>query len=406
MVAMENGDTLGRRIALRLDDGSLICNPSSIRMGSDGPCSAVRIDVERAFEAGKLGPEHVVRMEGLVYRMEALLYGDTWVEQSFSGSKRKPADGQEYTNGDLKRARSTLGPSTTANGAPAARHAGSPSMASQGSWGVGEFEAKCLEMVQHLLTELAHDAYIFANPVDGAKIKDYYTIITQPMDLGTIQGKLSRHEYRNPSEFYDDVLLVWANCNIYNKKGDYVQKLGMRCEASFQRMWAASGLCPSHRARRTNAGVAAEKYEPQVMLPPAKKPGGPAPGGKGPRGPMGAAKSARSRQGLDRLRSTGSCKQRSRPMTQEQLQTLARVLQQLEGPALEGAIAIIKESSPIGGEEGDGEIELDFDALDPDTLWKLYDFVQNSAGRAASALNNTFKAVDGSESDSDSESEE
>lgn len=66
---------------------------------------------------------------------------------------------------------------------------------------------------------------------------------------------------------------MWINCNIYNKKGDYVQKLGARAETLFSQEWARSGLSGgAPRAKRTNAGVAAEKYEPpHIPLMPEKK---------------------------------------------------------------------------------------------------------------------------------------
>lgn len=402
MVQM-NGDKLNelaKGVLLRLDDGSLIGTRSSLKEASDGSALAARVDAVKAYEIGKLGPEQVVRMEQMVFRMGALVHGDSWVEEPLT-NKRKGEFGQDFGNGDFKRARSAAPALNGGNGGLA----GSPSLASQGSWGVGEFEGKCLEMVSALLAELGPDAYIFANPVDPAKVKDYYTVIKQPMDLGTIQGKLNRREYRNPSEFYDDVMLVWANCNTYNKKGDYVQKLGMRCEASFQRMWSASGLCLTHRARRTNAGVAAEKYEPAEMLPPEKK--RLATGIKAPRavaaGP--AAKPSRSRQpNLDRMRSADDSFKPRRKMTQEQLQTLATALQQLDGQTLQGAIEFIKNAAG-STELGDGEIELDFDALDSDTLWSLHDYVQANSGNAT-ALNNAFPAAqEASESESESESE-
>lgn len=42
-------------------------------------------------------------------------------------------------------------------------------------------------------------AWLFAEPVDPEKfgIKDYFTIITRPMDFGTIKTKLKEHQYVN-----------------------------------------------------------------------------------------------------------------------------------------------------------------------------------------------------------------
>lgn len=92
-----------------------------------------------------------------------------------------------------------------------------------------------------------------------------------------------------------DMLQVWSNCATYNSNpNDFVHKLGKRCERTFHRLWASSGLCSASRARRTNAGVAAEKYEPADELPPSKRP---ATGSKHPSGALlDGMRPARSRQ--------------------------------------------------------------------------------------------------------------
>ena len=46
---------------------------------------------------------------------------------------------------------------------------------------------------------------------------DYPTIISKPMDLGTIKKKLKDRQYSSPSELNADVTLVWTNCMTYNQ---------------------------------------------------------------------------------------------------------------------------------------------------------------------------------------------
>ncbi len=58
-------------------------------------------------------------------------------------------------------------------------------------------------MVQTILTELGRDQLYFDKPVDKRIVPDYYTIIKNPMDLGTISTKLRRRQYRSPQEFHD-----------------------------------------------------------------------------------------------------------------------------------------------------------------------------------------------------------
>lgn len=79
----------------------------------------------------------------------------------------------------------------------------SPSGVSGDSWHPSEFVQRCQAMVQTVLTDLGRDAIYFDRPVDKRLVPDYYTIIKTPMDLGTINQKLRRRQYRNPQEFHD-----------------------------------------------------------------------------------------------------------------------------------------------------------------------------------------------------------
>jgi len=56
---------------------------------------------------------------------------------------------------------------------------------------------------------------------------------------------------------------VWTNCALYNRKEDYVGKVGARADGCFERLWAATGYEAGARIRRrATAGIAAPKYEP------------------------------------------------------------------------------------------------------------------------------------------------
>ena len=65
---------------------------------------------------------------------------------------------------------------------------------------------------------------------------------------------------------------MWDNCISFNGKATKYGKIGDRSSAMFEELWAASGLDTSgSRHRRSTAGVAAAKYEPQEELE-AKRP--------------------------------------------------------------------------------------------------------------------------------------
>lgn len=47
--------------------------------------------------------------------------------------------------------------------------------------------------------------------------QDYYTIIKNPMDMGTIKKRLENSYYWNAQECIQDFNTMFTNCYIYNK---------------------------------------------------------------------------------------------------------------------------------------------------------------------------------------------
>ncbi|XP_048746376.2 BRCA2-interacting transcriptional repressor EMSY-like [Ostrea edulis] len=63
----------------------------------------------------------------------------------------------------------------------------------------------------------------FLEPVDPEDAPDYYTIIKNPMDFGTIKKKLESLSYPDYEDFHSDMLLVRDNCRLYNPPGSVVR---------------------------------------------------------------------------------------------------------------------------------------------------------------------------------------
>ncbi|KAG6853732.1 hypothetical protein C0991_001866 [Blastosporella zonata] len=61
-----------------------------------------------------------------------------------------------------------------------------------------------------------HDAEAFLKPVSRAEAPDYYEVIANPMDFGTMLKKVKGRQYKSKREFKDDLELIWSNCLIYN----------------------------------------------------------------------------------------------------------------------------------------------------------------------------------------------
>ena len=84
------------------------------------------------------------------------------------------------------------------------------------------------------------DAALFLVPVDAVALKldDYHTIVTEPMDLGTIEKKLDKSGYSSVEDFIRDVRLVWGNALKYNPPENPVYALADRMDAEFEKMLA------------------------------------------------------------------------------------------------------------------------------------------------------------------------
>uniref|UniRef100_A0A673TEQ0 Bromodomain testis-specific protein n=1 Tax=Suricata suricatta TaxID=37032 RepID=A0A673TEQ0_SURSU len=77
----------------------------------------------------------------------------------------------------------------------------------------------CREILKEMLAK-KHLSYAwpFYNPVDinSLGLHNYYDIVKNPMDLGTIKGKMDNQEYKDAYEFAADVRLMFMNCYKYN----------------------------------------------------------------------------------------------------------------------------------------------------------------------------------------------
>ncbi|XP_028967273.1 bromodomain-containing protein 3-like [Galendromus occidentalis] len=95
----------------------------------------------------------------------------------------------------------------------------------------------CNSIIKELFAK-KHSAYAWpfytAVDVEGLGLHDYYDIITQPMDLGTIKTKMERREYRNPDDFCNDVRLVFMNCYKYNPADHEVVKMARKLQDVFE----------------------------------------------------------------------------------------------------------------------------------------------------------------------------
>ncbi|EEF37549.1 bromodomain-containing protein, putative [Ricinus communis] len=78
-------------------------------------------------------------------------------------------------------------------------------------------------------------------PVDPDKLQipDYFSIITNPMDLGTVKSKLENNQYFESEEFAADVRLTFSNASLCNPPPNYVHNMVEKLKKIFETRWKA-----------------------------------------------------------------------------------------------------------------------------------------------------------------------
>ncbi|KAF7037031.1 hypothetical protein CFC21_047509 [Triticum aestivum] len=102
---------------------------------------------------------------------------------------------------------------------------------------------RALERCRMLLDRLLQheDGWVFAKPVDTYKLglRDYHSIIAEPMDLGTVSRRLELRRYPNLLCFAKDVRRTFSNAMTYNNKGDDVYESAAKLSRIFESGWVS-----------------------------------------------------------------------------------------------------------------------------------------------------------------------
>lgn len=115
------------------------------------------------------------------------------------------------------------------------------------------FCARCLEKLQnHPL------AFAFLEKVDPVRdhVPDYFDVIEEPMDLGTVEERLKDGVYDSSEQFIRDVNLIWRNSITYNRRNQspleqIAEEMNKKCSRMF-----AKGRVPKTEADEWSRKVA------------------------------------------------------------------------------------------------------------------------------------------------------
>ncbi len=81
--------------------------------------------------------------------------------------------------------------------------------------GQAELYDACERVLEQLKNYKEH-SFPFLAKVNKRDAPDYYNIIKNPMDLGTMLKKLKAQQYNSKDDFAADLQLIWDNCLYYN----------------------------------------------------------------------------------------------------------------------------------------------------------------------------------------------
>lgn len=68
-------------------------------------------------------------------------------------------------------------------------------------------------------------------------VPDYFNVVKNPMDFGTIKQRLNTNYYHRMQEFLDDMQLVFDNCTKFNGEDNTVGKISKLVRDEFKKLY-------------------------------------------------------------------------------------------------------------------------------------------------------------------------
>ncbi|KAI3722238.1 hypothetical protein L2E82_33269 [Cichorium intybus] len=202
-------------------------------------------------------------------------------------------------------------------------------MQPRGAKNKGTFSLVLRKQCENLLKKLMlhRHGWMFKKPVDIVEfsIPDYNNVIKNPMDLGTIKGKLGSGTYSIPLDFRDDVRLVFTNAMAYNPPGNYVHVMAGIVSKLFEQKWK-----PIEKKLLVNGSQQDKVLEIDFAQEPVKL-----------------------------------------MMTDEEKRNISRDLEVHLDNLPDNIIDFLRKHASNGNQTGEDEIEVDIDAFDNDSLFIL-----------------------------------
>jgi len=265
----------------------------------------------------------------------------------------------------------------------------------------GQVDIKFTKDVQRQIMDLMlfmtsrKNSFWFNQPVDpeALNIPDYFDIIKNPMDFGTVKSRLDSGFYSRLEDFAAEVRLTLKNAVTYNvQKDNPVNIAAKELSKLFE-----------ERYKKLYDKIAGEfaKQKPGRSKSVGKQKGS----GVGPRGipsenvsgdMVSSSYLAKMQEQMMQMQQTIIALQRGQntdsnvpqqmmnsfeptgAMSFHEKRALSENINRLPPDKLTRVVQIIQESVPLGERTEEEEIEIDIDSLDPPTLRKLEIYVKES----------------------------
>jgi len=248
-----------------------------------------------------------------------------------------------------------------------------PTTSSKSMKPMNEGAKKCLNLIQRLKKHNCVGPFLFPVDVEGLGLWDYYDIVPEPMDLGTVEKKLKNGDYASVYEFGTDIRKVWSNAMAYNTEGSAIYNMTLKISQYFERIFKEIEDVPF------NDKVYELEKKVKMLTQQIASLGKPEPlsgkkvSGSGPR----FAKSPSSIE---------------EPMTIQEKKVLCDHIKRLPPESLRGVWEIVSRNMS-NTQSNKEELVFDIDALPVKVTRELEKFVKSKIGVSSKATNKNKKEV-------------
>eukprot|EP01103_Thecamoeba_quadrilineata_P010644 TRINITY_DN2352_c0_g1_i1.p1 TRINITY_DN2352_c0_g1~~TRINITY_DN2352_c0_g1_i1.p1 ORF type:complete len:307 (-),score=65.07 TRINITY_DN2352_c0_g1_i1:97-894(-) len=232
----------------------------------------------------------------------------------------------------------------------------------------------CKSLIKTLISHKC--GWPFADPVDPIKlnIPDYFEIIKNPMDFGTISKRLDQEtHYSSPDLVHADVNLVFDNAVTYNPPNNDICLMAEELRKLFEKKWSAAKFegtaasTPAVPSEKSKTPTKAASSTPASKSTPSSTP----------------TSGVRKRK-IEQEENTRTPEKRSEkliPMTFDEKKVLGEKINVLATSHLGKVVEIIRKAISSIDERlaTEENIEIDMEDLDTNTLRRLEKYV-NSCG--------------------------